>query len=94
MFNNVRDVGNASLPLMMPSGNPGQRLSMAFDRHAVRMSVFLSSGSRLSQVNLKSSEWESTTNIFLAFPFAQIAKYELYDNVFMTLNKRKKTERD
>lgn len=40
MFNNVRDVGNASLSLLiyisyMPSGNPGQRFSMAFDRDAV-----------------------------------------------------------
>ncbi len=78
MFNNVREVRNASLPLMMPSGNPGQRFSKAFDRHAVRMdlshtSVFLRSGNRHSWVNLKSSEWERTTNIFLAFPFAQIA---------------------
>ncbi len=35
---------------------------------------FLSSRSRHSWVNLKSSEWESTTNIFFAFPFAQIEK--------------------
>ncbi len=40
----------------------------------INISGFLSSGSHHSWVNLKSSECESTTDIFLAFPFAQIAK--------------------
>ncbi len=39
------------------------------------VSRFLSSGSHHSWVNLKSSEWESTTNIyFFAFPFYSNSK--------------------
>ncbi len=58
------------------------------------ISRFLSSGSHHSWVSLKSSEWESTANIFFAFPFAQIAKEKLHDSVFMTFNQRGKKLRD
>ncbi len=38
------------------------------------ISGFLSSRSRYSWVNLKSNEWESTTNIFYVFPFCSNRK--------------------
>ncbi len=38
------------------------------------ISGFLSSGSRYSWVNLKSNEWESTTNIIFVFPFCSNSK--------------------
>ncbi len=56
----------------------------------VHISGFLSSGSRHSWVNFKSSEWESTTNRFFEFPFAQRTKEKLHDSVFMTFKKIKK----
>ncbi len=34
------------------------------------------------QENFESSEWESTTNMFFAFPFAQITKEKLHYSAF------------
>ncbi len=48
--------------------------------------LFINSRSHHSCVNLKSSEWESITNIYFAFIFVQITKGELHDSVFRREN--------
>ncbi len=50
-------------------------------------------------INVYSCELETTPNIFDAFPFAQISKYQyqkkkLHNNVFTTFKKRKRKYKD
>lgn len=90
LFENNKKKDLQGLKVQFTNGSFG--LQHAASGHGPFSQSHVSQQQKSSQ--LYSSEWETTTHLYFAFPFAQRAKEKLLYSLFTTFKKRRNLETD